>query len=503
MSFHLPPFPPQKLRCKSEPGLVRITWTKPRGRMLRRNENENLDFTKYRLNISLVKQTRMNLPITEAFTQKRDIGKKDPREETEVKEVWLSRDLEEYEEKDLLPGEAYHVTLASMTSDTQTCLRPPTRTLLTKPKPAGNLKVDTEEWSCVVRWSPPPPPGHSCLDGYRVEIRRAEDNSTVQPLLVKSVKRSEESVELKVSELGLVSNYRLSLFSTASRNVSSQHGQENEKLPNLEILRESSLPVETSFTLGPLAPSNLRLESSSHSSLKVKWDPAQEHDKSSYIVSTNPVSKEIKVHGNNSATISKLGSGQLFRVSVVAAVTAGNKHFESKAVSIEAPTKPMPPTNLKILREGRSADGHKMKLVWSRSSSASVTRYELTVRSEDEYHKENYLVDVNNRKDQNEPVQFLAPMTMDPDIDYKINIYSLFEHGGVLVRSDPLHARVRNGTRAYLLKSKVQQASKSMSDLNIHVRLNIKIYFINHVLIWQLRWQSSSSGRAAPIWKTL
>ena len=495
MSFHLPPFPPQKLRCKSEPGLVRITWTKPRGW---RNENENWDFPKYRLNISLVKSPRVNLPQSETLKEDDKIHK-----QVSLKEVWPSRDLEEYEEKRLLPGEAYHVTLASMTSYTQSCLRPPTRTLLTKPKPAGNLKVNTEEWSCVVRWSPPPPPGHSCLDGYRVEVRKAEDNSTVQPLLVKSVKRSEESVELKVSELGLVSNYRLSLFSTASRNVSSQHGQENEKLPNLEILRESSLPVETSFTLGPLAPTNLRLESSSHSSLKVKWDPTQEHDKSSYLVSTNPNSKEIKVHGNNSATISKLGSGQLFRVSVVAAVTAGNKHFESKAVSIEAPTKPMPPTNLKILREGRLADGHKMKLVWSRSSSASVTRYELTVRSEDEYHKENYLVDVNNRKDQNEPVQFLAPMTMDPDIDYKINIYSLFEHGGVLVRSDPLHARVRNGTRAYLLKSKVQQASKSMSDLNIHVRLNIKIYFINHVLIWQLRWQSSSSGRAAPIWKTL
>ena len=30
MSFHLPPFPPQKLRCNSEAGLVKISWTKPR-----------------------------------------------------------------------------------------------------------------------------------------------------------------------------------------------------------------------------------------------------------------------------------------------------------------------------------------------------------------------------------------------------------------------------------------------------------------------------------------
>ena len=443
-------------------------------------------FSKYRLNITLVKQTRVNLLQNEAlkegneqvsFKEKssmRDDEAANP--ETTVKEVWLKKDVEEYEEKDLLPGEMYHLSLASMTSDTQTCLRPPTQTLLTKPNPAGNLKVNPGEWRCVVvSWSPPPPPGHSCLDGYRVEIRKAGDNSTVQPLLVKSVKRSEESIELKVSELGLVSNYKLSLFSTASRNVLLEQGQEKEKLANLEILRESSLPVETSFTLGPLAPSNLRLESSSHSSLKVKWDPAQEDDKYSYIVSTNPDSKEIKVHGNNSATISKLASGHLFCISVAAAVTSENKCFESKAVSIMAPTKPTPPTNLKILREGRLANGHKMKLVWNRSSSASVTSYELTLRSEDEYHKENYLVDVNDRKDQNDPVQFLAPMTMEPDTDYKINVYSLFEHGGVLVRSDPLHARVRNGDRAYLLKSKVQQASKSMSDLNIQVTLNIKI----------------------------
>ena len=138
----------------------------------------------------------------------------------------------------------------------------------------------------------------------------------------------------------------------------------------------------------------------------------------------------------------------------------------------------MPPTNLKILSEGRLANGHKMKLVWTRSTSASVTSYELTIRSEDEYHREEYPVRVNDRKDQN--VSFLAPMIMEPDIDYKINVYSLFEHGGVLVRSDPLHARVRNGVRAYLLKSKVQQASKSMSDLNIQVTLNIKIplYFV-------------------------
>ena len=437
----------------------------------------------------ILRRKKKKKMMTEVFTQKQDMGKKERREETEVKEIWLARDIEEYEEKELLPGEMYHLALASMTSDTQACLRSQTRTFLTKPHPAGNLKVATEEWGSLVTWSPPPPPGHSCLDGYRVEIRKAEDSSTVQPLLVKSLKRSEESVELKISELGLVSDYRISLFSTASRSVSCDRDENmKEKLPNMEILRESSLPVETSFTLSPSAPSNLRLEGASHSSLKVKWDPTEgrnEHIVSTKLVSSFSESKkefeEIKVNGN-SATLSKLDSGQAYLVSVAAVVNIENRCFKSKEVSIEAPTKPMPPTNLKISTEDPVGlkNGQQMKLVWKRSTSMSVTCYELTVRGEDEYEREKYLVEVNDREYKNKPVSFVVPIKMEVDVDYKINVYSLFEHGGVLVRSDPLHARVRNGDRDYLLKSKLQLASKrktmSMSDLLSKVTIHKRFY---------------------------
>merc|ERR1719220_3072089 len=132
-----------------------------------------------------------------------------------------------------------------MSSDTQACLQPQTQTFLTKPGPAGNLKVTTEERDCIVTWSPPPPPGHSCLEGYRLEIRKAEDDLTSPPLLVKSVKKSGESLELIESELGFVSDYRLSLFSVASGNVS-HSGQQSGNLLNLEISRESSPAAETS-----------------------------------------------------------------------------------------------------------------------------------------------------------------------------------------------------------------------------------------------------------------
>ena len=68
-----------------------------------------------------------------------------------------------------------------------------------------------------------------------------------------------------------------------------------------------------------------------------------------------------------------------------------------------------------------------------------------------------------------------AVETMEADTDYKINVFSLIEHGGELVRSDPLQARVCNGNRVYRLKSKVQLAAKrktmSMSDLTMQVIL--------------------------------
>ena len=447
----------------------------------------NLKKSEFHDKISSVLRKRIKKEsVRVAPIQKKDILEMQPtiKEVTDVKEIWLASDVEDYEEKDLLPGEMYTISLASMSSDTQACLQPQTQTFLTKPGPAGNLKVTTEERDCIVTWSPPPPPGHSCLEGYRLEIRKAEDDLTSPPLLVKSVKKSGESLELIESELGFVSDYRLSLFSVASGNVS-HSGQQSGKLLNLEILRESSPAAETSFTLSPLPPLNLRLESASHSSLKVKWDPSEEQTNHSYIISTrvvsnssesNPGIEEIKVNGT-AATLSNLDSGQIYQISVATVVNVGNigKSFKSKEVSIESATKPMPPTDLRILTKDpnklQSVD--QLRLAWKRSASVRVTRYELTIKSEDEYHREKYLVDGHDRKD--ELVFFLASTTMEADTDYKINVFSLIEHGGELVRSDPLQARVCNGNRVYRLKSKVQLAAKrktmSMSDLTMQVIL--------------------------------
>ena len=173
VSFHLPPYPPQNLLCKSEDGLLKLSWTKPRKGSPINLENVHKmppgDIYKYRVRISLLKQEEL-LPaetgmknnevvfkndqnslneIGESgktkiaentasfgfkrkqssvrrrkdpagalmkgspFTQRKELRKADEsKRESEVKETWLDVDVEKHEEKDLLPGETYNVSLA-------------------------------------------------------------------------------------------------------------------------------------------------------------------------------------------------------------------------------------------------------------------------------------------------------------------------------------------------------------------------------------------------------
>ena len=180
VSFHLPPYPPQNLLCKSEDGLLKLSWTKPRKGSSINLENVHKmppgDIYRYRVRISLLKQEEL-LPaetgtkkkevvfkndqnplndIDESgktkisentasfgfkrkqssvrrrkdpagvllkgspFTQRKELREADDSiRESEVKETWLDVDVEKHEEKDLLPGETYKVSIA-LTPDTET-----------------------------------------------------------------------------------------------------------------------------------------------------------------------------------------------------------------------------------------------------------------------------------------------------------------------------------------------------------------------------------------------
>ena len=83
------------------------------------------------------------------FTQRKELRKADEsKRESEVKETWLDVDVEKHEEKDLLPGETYKVSLA-LTPDTQTVLKkgrsPPKKTVL-----FGTLSQTLGTWGSKV-----------------------------------------------------------------------------------------------------------------------------------------------------------------------------------------------------------------------------------------------------------------------------------------------------------------------------------------------------------------
>jgi hypothetical protein len=113
-------------------GRVKIGWTAPRGKL-----------AKYSLKVKLMNQPkpvdwpdsgRAGLRIAQSPEQKR-LLKKD--------EIWLPKEAVEHVTENLDPGELYQVSLHSMTSDTQKCLKAnvPKKFFLTTPLPPGALQV--------------------------------------------------------------------------------------------------------------------------------------------------------------------------------------------------------------------------------------------------------------------------------------------------------------------------------------------------------------------------
>ena len=55
--------------------------------------------------------------------------------------IWLKAEQKTYEDRLILPGEMYKVTLNSMTSEKQACRKPPHGFFLSKPGPPGKVRL--------------------------------------------------------------------------------------------------------------------------------------------------------------------------------------------------------------------------------------------------------------------------------------------------------------------------------------------------------------------------
>ena len=64
-----------------------------------------------------------------------------PKPHLDGRIIWLSAELKTYEDRLILPGEMYKVTLNSMTSEKQPCRKPPHGFFLSKPGRPGKVRI--------------------------------------------------------------------------------------------------------------------------------------------------------------------------------------------------------------------------------------------------------------------------------------------------------------------------------------------------------------------------
>ena len=126
------------------------------------------------------------------------------------------------------------------------------------------LEITCEESGKVlVSWSPPPPPGNSARDGYKLVVKKKGDTKEV---LQRKPGRGEDKIELEAAGVLLPAvEYVFSLYTTARAEAES----ETDALDVNKIRHSESLPAEETFVMVPSPPRDLKLESSSTSSIKV------------------------------------------------------------------------------------------------------------------------------------------------------------------------------------------------------------------------------------------
>ena len=288
-------------------------------------------------------------------------------------------DVESATFRSLTSGERYRLELRSMTG-TQTCIeeKVPISVLVTKPLPPNNVSAEAGLQEVKLTWTAPEGEGHSFLEGYKVQVREL-----VSGRLEKEVVQSKHSRGLTLTQLSPATEFIVSVAAFCLEG--DNRGREAEKVPS-NFLESTSDLVEVSAVTLPPAPSNLRLEASYATSLKVKWDPPA-------LPATVKVTYRVKIEAEKEAVSSKmvdeakeveaavytfshlpdiLGTGEMYKVTIETVVQVSGKNHHSSPISDHYLTKPLPPEKLVVL------DPASQLFSWQRSPSPSVSRYKIS-----------------------------------------------------------------------------------------------------------------------------
>ena len=444
----LPPFPPQNLTVQSlemfsnKQITVKISWTPPRG-----------DFHKYSLRIFLVNS--LDRQASHGKTES-NVSSKLPDE------TWLPRDTTEHLAEGLKPGERYRVELRSMTAVTR-CLVDKTavQVVLTRPLPPTCLTLTEGCDQVEVVWSPPPGEGHSSLVGFTVQLKSADGNKLEREEFV------ERKAAYKSVFRGLTSTRE---YMVAVTSVCQHLGEEQQGVLCTGWPSVTSHFLTRTFVTQPRPPTNLRLESCQTTGLRVRWDPATDcASKPAYNLMITPLHSELaeKMEGEAGAreldstvfSFSRLaGTGQPYTVCVeTVVVVAGKSYFSSKIQRVFL-TRPLPPDQLVV------QNSKEQRFGWRRSQSQGVRRYKFKIREEEE-RATDFIVEDTNPEDLESSLCFTVPFTLRDNVEFKINIYSVAEHGDQVVESEACHAKVSRVHSNSLLRG-LARLSVSMSTVS-------------------------------------
>ena len=427
----LPPFPPQNLTIHPseilQGGLAgaRLTWTPPKG-----------DFHKY--SIQIISSHALKHSSSRQSSKSSMVFRQQD-------ETWLPKETTEYMVAGLLPGERYQVVLRSMTDYTKNNKDDlADDLLLTKPLPPSIVGVVEDAEMATVTWQPPLTEGHSNLMGYKVKLRDLFAGVVLKEEFVSRSKVAHvvftELVSSKehMVEIQSVCHGRLATSSMDMTHPGAAH-----------IFSDLATRI---FVTLPRPPTNLRVENCQPTALNLKWDMSLECSiKPSFALLLIPLNPEVmavmreevrtKETDSMAFTFSKLpevvGSGQPYEVVVEAVVSVAGKNYYSKKTKRTFLTKPLPPDKMIVL------DNEKQTIAWRRSKSSTVQKYKMKIKREDERAKDFIVEDARqNQGEEEADVSFDIPFPLQDGFEYKINIYSVVDHQGQVIESEPCHAKV-------------------------------------------------------------
>ena len=417
----LPPYPPQNLTVHPSVTLAtkrataRLSWTPPRG-----------DFHKYSLRVLPWRSTPKPL------RKYRQLTNNIPNTLL-PDEIWLPKDATEHVAEGLLPGEKYKVELCSMTDFTKCKLDQSTEAvILTNPLQPTNISVKEDTDRIKVKWDPPLGEGHSVLVGYLVRLKTQHGESPCQEVFVPCTE------EHRAQFSGLISGkeHILEVASVCPGSLATHPFQLTQ--PGVTHLL-SEYVTRTVFSL-PKAPTNLRVDNCQPTSLNLKWDVAVDCSlKPTFALLLTPLNSDLNGSMRSGESelpafsFSRLLEGQPYEVAVEAVVYAAGKNYFSAKAKRTFLTRPLPPENLVVL------SSEEQVLGWTRSKTASVKRYKVKIKGEEERARD-FIVEDDDANNGSE-VSFKIGFPLKEGLDYKVNVYSVATFQGLTAESEPCHVK--------------------------------------------------------------